>query len=126
MAHIAKVAVIANALNVSGANNESEEKDYQPHCFPVAASQPPALLPALIPSIKPVRPHLESELEVDAWPAVIVRIPIIAVGLIVRIAVGLIVTVRSIIWSIPIGVASIAAAMPITTSPPITISMADV
>jgi hypothetical protein len=37
--------VIANALNVSGADNESEEKDYQPHCFPVAASRPPALLP---------------------------------------------------------------------------------
>jgi hypothetical protein len=63
-------------------------------------------------------PHLESELEADAWPAVIVGIPIIAVGLIV--------TVGSIIWSIPIGVASIAAAMPIAISVPITISIADI
>jgi hypothetical protein len=67
---------------------------------------------------------LESELEADAWPAGIVGIPIIAVGLIVRIAVGLI--VGSIVWSIPIGVASIAAAMPIAISVPITISIADV
>jgi hypothetical protein len=71
-------------------------------------------------------PHLESELEADAWPAVIVGVPIIAVGLIVRIAIGLIVTVGSIIWSIPIGVASIASAMPIAISVPITISIADV
>jgi hypothetical protein len=35
LAHIAKVAVIANALNVSSADNESEEKDYQPHCFSI-------------------------------------------------------------------------------------------
>jgi hypothetical protein len=124
LAHIAKVAVIANALNVSGANNESEEKDYQPHCFPVARASHQRLLPQI--ALPSIMPHLESELEADAWPAVIVGIPIIAVGLIVRIAIGLIVTVGSIIWLIPIGVASIAAAMPIAISVPVTISIADV
>ena len=29
------MAVVANALNVSGANNESEEKDDKPHCFSI-------------------------------------------------------------------------------------------
>ena len=43
--------MIADALNVSGANNESEEKDYQPHCFPVAASWPLALLPQIAPIV---------------------------------------------------------------------------
>ena len=27
--------MVANALNVSGANNESEEKDDKPHCFSI-------------------------------------------------------------------------------------------